>query len=123
MKLTKKKIAVIEKFLRELNIDIDVIQYVYIELIDMNNPFESIQEMIDNNNGFNVEIIYYTNAIKFLSENDPSLTDSMSLANECGFTLNKINSELLASLLASDMVRTKFSELEFKITNFFDELK
>jgi len=79
--------------------------------------------MIDNNNGFNVEIIYYTNAIKFLSENDPSLTDSMSLANECGFTLNKINSELLASLLASDMVRTKFSELEFKITNFFDELK
>ncbi len=42
------------------------------------------------------EIIYYHNAMAYLSENDPSLRDSIAMAIELGF--KDINSELLATL-------------------------
>ena len=46
------------------------------------------------------DVIYYTNAIKYLAENDPSLQESLEIASEYGYTeIEKLNSELLASLL------------------------
>lgn len=51
----------------------------------------------------NVEVIYYARAIDFLSVNDKSLKESLELAKEQGYTIDNINSELLASLLKSDM--------------------
>ena len=78
--------------------------------------------MIQDNNGFDVEIIYFSNAIKYLQENDPSLRESLEIANEYGFSLDKINSETLASLLASQNAREEFNELQDKIDTFFAEL-
>lgn len=49
------------------------------------------------------EIIYYASAMDFLRENDPSLRDSLELARDMGYTIDNINSELLASILKSDM--------------------
>ena len=113
----------IENFLSELNTEIDVLNYVDIDNIDRNNAYESIYEMIDSNNGFNIEIIYYYNAMEFLSNNDNSLIDSLEIAYEMGFTVDNLNSEILASLLASKLVREEFCELEGRITDFFEELE
>jgi hypothetical protein len=121
MKTTLK--TQIEEFLKSLNIDnLEIMDYVDIEEIDMNNAFDSIYGQIDNAGGFNVEIIYYSNAIQYLSENDKSLMDSIGIALENGFTLENINSELLASLLATQKVSEDFYDKETDIDEFFNNL-
>ena len=112
----------IENFLSELNTEIDVLNFVDIDNIDPVNPFDSIRQMIEDNNGFDVEIIYYFNAIDFLAKNDPSLTESLEIASEYGYEVDNLNSEILASLLASKLVREEFYELESEINDFFAEL-
>ena len=114
----------IEEFLKSLNIDnLEITDFIDIEEIDLNNPFDSIYDLIDSNGGFNIEIIYYSNAIQYLKENDPSLRDSLEIASEFISNIRSVNSELLASLHASNRVREDFSGLENKINNFFEELQ
>ncbi|MCP4163512.1 MAG: hypothetical protein GY760_25930 [Deltaproteobacteria bacterium] len=45
-----------------------------------------------------LEFIYYGNSIKYLMENDASLNESIQMAIDCGFEIEKLNSELLATL-------------------------
>lgn len=45
------------------------------------------------------EIIYYHVAIDYLKENDPSLMESLELANEYGYEAKNLNSEILATIL------------------------
>ena len=113
----------IENFLSELNTEIDILNLIDIDNIDYNDAFYSIYEMIDGNGGFNIEIIYYSRAIEYLSENDSSLIDSLELASEFGYSCENLNSEILASLLASKLVREEFEELEDEINNFFENLE
>ena len=113
----------IKDFLSELSTEIDVLNYVDIDNIDHNNAFDSIYQMIEDNNGFDIEIIYYSNAIDFLAENDPSLQESLEIASDYGYEANNLNSEILASLLASKLVRDDFYELESEITDFFEDLE
>lgn len=113
----------IEEFLSELSTEIDVLNLIDIDNIDFNDAFSSIYEMIDDNGGFNIDIIYYSNAIDYLREYDPSLYESLSLAADMGCSLNNINSETLASLLASQKAREDFYELEDEINNFFAVLE
>jgi hypothetical protein len=114
----------IETFLRSLKIDnLDVMDYVDIEDIDFENPFDSIYNLIDDNRGFEIEIIYYSNAIQYLQENDPSLRESLDIAQEFTDDIRSLNSEFLASLHASNKVREEFSELENEIDNFFADIK
>ena len=113
----------IEKFLSELNTEIDVLNLIDINYIDYNDAFNSIYEMINDNGGFNIDVIYYSNAINYLRENDPSLYESLSLASDMGYSLDNINSETLASLLASQNAREEFFELEEEINDFFLELE
>ena len=119
----KTKNERIEDFLKSLNIDnLYVMDYVNIDEIDFSDAYQSIYEMIDDNGGFNVEIIYYSNAIDYLSKNDPSLHESLQLAADFGFNLTDLNSEVLASLLASENCRNDFSKLSDEIDEFFNEL-
>lgn len=113
----------IENFLSELNTEVDVLNFIDIDNIDFNDAFNSIYEMIDDNGGFDVEIIYYSNAIEYLSNNDPSLHESLELASEFGYSCENLNSEILASLLASKLVREEFYGLESEINDFFSELE
>lgn len=118
---TKTKI---ENFLKEVSPEnVYILDYVDVENIDLENAFDSIEEMISDNNGFDVEIIYYSNAIEYLQENDPSLRDSLEIASEYGYDADKLNSEILASLLASQNSRNDFSELRDQIEEFFSELQ
>jgi hypothetical protein len=112
----------IREFVKSLHCDIDIWDYICNDT-DSITDFESMRDTIDDNGGFNVDVIYYSVAIKYLAENDPSLQESIGLANEYGCTTENINSELLASLLASQNARIGFEELRTEIEDFFEELQ
>lgn len=71
----------------------------------INNGEEAIQALIDNE-----RIVYYANAINFLAKNDPSLKDSLALANEHGLEITDLHSEKLATILLQDMLATAIFE-------------
>lgn len=101
----------IEKLLSEIDIDVS--------LKDEDiTCFDDLTDYLQDNDYFNVEIIYYSNAMEYLSEHDPSLSDSLTLAHYMGCTLDSLNSETLASLLASENVR----ELYYDLQSDIDEL-
>lgn len=121
--LTETTTQKIVNFLNSLNTEISITDYVNLEDIDFENAFNSIYDTIQDNNGFDVEIIYYSNAIEYLQKNDPSLNESIELALEYDYKLQDITSEVLASLLASYNAREQFNDLETEINNFFNDLK
>ena len=98
------------------DIDIDSILH-YNEIEDINDS-DDLLELIEDNNGFDIDIIYYNRAMKYLSENDFSLRESIEIAVDMGYELENINSELLASLHASQKVRDDF----YSITDEIDEI-
>jgi hypothetical protein len=110
----------IEEFLGNLDTTIDILSMVNAEDI---NSYDDLYDALDNNNGFDVEIIYYASAMDYLRMHDSSLRCSIEIAEEYGYTLSSINSELLASLLASSVCRDEFMELKSEIDDFFDELE
>jgi hypothetical protein len=111
------------EFLNGLNIEnVTITDYVNIEDIDFENAYNSILDILDDNGGFNIEIIYYGSAMDYLKENDPSLKESLGLAHEMGFSADSLSSEILASLLASENARTEFYELDSEINDFFQNM-
>ena len=114
------KIEKIENFLADLKTEIDVLGCIDVEQV---TDFDSITEMIEESNGFDVEIIYYARAMEYLTENDDSLQESLKLADELGYSPGDLNSEILASLLASQNAREEWNELEDEITDFLDSLE
>ena len=69
-----------------------------------------IWEELNDNGFFHEEIIYYNVAIDYLKENDPSLSESLEIAEEYGYNTENLNSELLASLHASRKKENDFFE-------------
>jgi Asp-tRNA(Asn)/Glu-tRNA(Gln) amidotransferase C subunit len=116
-----KRSEKIEKFFREeikMN-HLDIMYYVDSESV---NSLNDVYESIDEKNGFDVEIIYYRDAMEYLMERDTSLRESLEIAHEYGYTTDNLNSELLASLLASRECREEFMSYEDDITEFFNNL-
>jgi hypothetical protein len=96
----------------------------YIGTDETFSDFDELRELLDNNGAFNVEVIYYATAMEFLQKKDPSLNESLELAEVMGYTPKNINSEILASLLASEYARIEFEDIESEVTdliNSFDE--
>jgi hypothetical protein len=116
-----KRSEKIEKFFRE-EIKMNHIDIMYHVDADEVNSFDDVYEAIENDRGFEVEIIYYTNAMEYLMERDSSLRESLEIAEEYGYTPSNITSEVLASLLASKECREEFMSYEDEITEFFNNL-
>ena len=57
------------------------------------------------------EIIYYSKAMNYLIENDPSLRESLSIANEYGSSLESLSSETLASVHYQDSLINSIKEV------------
>ena len=125
--LNQTRTEKIETFFAELDKQIElndnIINYVDIDAIFKHDAFTSIYEMIEENNGFNCEVIYYSDAIRYLQENDPSLRESLEIAAELGYEVKNLNSEVLASLLKSQNVRDEFLYFRDEINEFFQELE
>ena len=84
--------------------------------------YENIDEIRDDIvECLNVEIIYYSNAIEYLKENDTSLHESLRIAEDYGYELKNLSSEVLASLLASENEREIWYEFENELENFLND--
>ena len=118
----KTSIKNLVNFLESLNIE-NFYPSDYISQDDEITDFDQLVEHLDDNNAFTVEIIYYSNAIKYLQENDPSLQESLSIASEYGFEVSRLNSEMLASLLATENLRSDFYSHQSEIESFFEEIE
>ena len=114
------------------NCDISINDYIYInDIIDIDNlenfeaskVFDKITDTLQDNSAFNLEIIYYSNAIDFLKKYEPSLKDSLEIASEYCFELQNLNSEILASLLYSQIETENYYSLESEITDFFSDIE
>lgn len=103
-------------------LDIDNVDLPYFANEDHASA-DDLYNAIEDGNGFDVEIIYYSRAIDYLKENDESLRESLSLAHEMGYTPENLNSEILASLLASQKARKDFEALRSEIDDFFSSLE
>lgn len=66
------------------------------------------------------EVIYYSRAMEYLSENDPSLRKSLDLASEYGFSLDNLSSELLATILMQSELSEELDEDD--IHNIIDDV-
>lgn len=127
--LSQTHLEKIDYFFNEIKLNyLDIRNYIgedNLQELDFSNAFEGIYDILDDNNAFDIEIIYYSNAIQYLKEQDSSLSESIEIAIEYGIQLENINSELLASLLASKITREAFWGYKDEIDNFFsnfDEL-
>jgi aspartyl/asparaginyl-tRNA synthetase len=105
--MNKKQIKELKSIIERLEKNYDLNDYVFNymdedelkRIEDLDELEEYLQQINEDGNITNFEVIYYTEAIKYLSENDNSLRESLELASELGYELKDLNSEILASLL------------------------
>lgn len=84
-------------------------KYIDLDYISEDEDIQSVDDLIDEIERHiqETEITYYSTAMKFLVEEDPSLTNSLELAIDTGFDLEYLNSEVLATILLQDLLRTE----------------
>lgn len=106
------KLKQAEKIIKLLNdIDIDV----SVEDIQDCDSVDCLNDCLMSNGLFDIEIIYYSKAMDYLSEHDSSLKESLGLAHDIGYEVKDLNSELLASIHASQKAQDDFWELKDEI--------
>lgn len=104
----------------------DVINHLDIDFshleneINETNSFDELYDLFYEDNLLNVEIVYYSKAMDYLSENDASLNESLDIALQYGYDLKSLNSEILASLHASECLNSEFSSLRNEIDNILN---
>ena len=87
------KLERLKELVKDNNLDIDM-DYIYDKNKDFDQLNEDVIQYIHES-----EIIYYSKAMAYLSDNDNSLYESLEIAKEYGYTIENLNSELLATLL------------------------
>lgn len=90
--------------------------YNYIDIDNADDLIEALREEIQQE-----EVIYYTKAMDYLHTHDNSLQISLGLAHDIGYTADKINSELLATLLKQDNLNDELNDLIDEIENIYNE--
>ena len=83
---------------RKYGLDIETIPYEYYDDLEDAKDFERYFEELEYST-HQTECIYYSNAMKYLTEHDTSLNESLEIASEMGYEVGDLNSELLATLL------------------------
>jgi vacuolar-type H+-ATPase subunit I/STV1 len=133
--MNTKQIEKLKEIIREKEKDADFNDYIFnycneeqlknIETIeDLNDYLDTLNEDHDITNA---EVIYYHSAIDYLKQNDASLMESLEIAKEYGYTIDKLNSELLASLLKTQNNEEAYYEvlenIKKECVNIFEEVK
>lgn len=96
------------------SIDIDKALESYDIIEDIKCQLDNLEELL------NIDIIYYASAMDYLKTNDPSLKESLELVSDMGFETRNLNSETLASILATENNRDEwFDEV---LPRLIDEL-
>ena len=66
-------------------------------------------------------VIYYSEAIKYLMREDASLSNSLDIASEYGYTTDQLNSELLATLLYQQRLTEQWYEISEQVEELFNK--
>jgi len=82
---------------------------------------ESVFDYISDAIAGQIEYIYYSDALKFLEENDPSLREALGYAEEYGFTPSKLSSTILATLDAQKWAEEDFENIKDEIEEIVNE--
>ena len=88
-------------------------EYIDLDYISENEDIQSIEDLIDEIAQYiqGAELIYFSTAMKFLAEEDASLTNSLELANDMGYSLENLNSETLATILLQNKLWTELHDI------------
>ena len=119
--------AVVEKWIEDNTGELELTDYINIE--EIVNDFEESGVTVAKENILDTltqaineqEIIYYSNAIDYLSKNDASLNESMNIANDLGYEASNINSELLATLLYQQNLQADLWDIIEELENVLSE--
>lgn len=100
------------KFLEDKVGNIGNLEWNNINLVEfgMLKDAESLEQQITDDYLLQEEEIYYHRAMEYLSKEDPTLEESLSIAEEFGTQTKDLNSCLLASFLATRRNEEEFSE-------------
>lgn len=102
------------------NLSFEINGLIDVSKIDPRDPFYSIYNLLDEKQTFNPKISEPRIAIKYLEKHDPMLNESLELVKMRDYSLEQIDSSLLASFLARKNYLAEFADLEEEIINFFN---
>tara|TARA_R110002072_G_scaffold104401_1_gene228840 strand:- start:1031 stop:1396 length:366 start_codon:yes stop_codon:yes gene_type:complete len=118
----KNKQEIIEYFDRiSADLEFDIMEHLTEDDLDDMETFNDLIDLLREGDAFNINIIYYHKAMQYLMDNDTSLCDSLNIANDMGYKTCDLNSEMLASLLASQNAEEEFYEYEDKINELLNK--
>lgn len=122
---TTKLINLIKELEKNYDFNDYVLNYLNEEELkscrDIDEAIELIEKANEDREITDTEVIYYSNAIKYLAENDQSLSESMELATDYWYDTKDINSELLASLLQSKNNMDDFGTFLAELKNEYEK--
>ena len=95
--------------------DIDL-QNLYCNEDTFNNFCDKVHDAIMEEN-----VIYYYQAMEYLSREDASLSQSLEIASEYGYTTENLNSELLATLLYQQNLTNQWYEISEEVEEIFND--
>lgn len=110
-KLTQVQKELCDELYNDTQIDLE-----YAVVNDMPEDIDAMMDYLQER-VYEIECIYYHNAMEYLKENDPSLQESLGLAHDMGSTLENLNSETLATLL----MQQKAGEVIWEYKDRLDE--
>jgi len=67
------------------------------------------------------EVTYYYEAMKYLTREDASLSESLELASEYGYETESLNSELLATLLYQSKLTEQWGDISKEVKEIFED--
>ena len=85
------------------------------------SDFNEMMDILSDKGALDIEIIYYSKAITYLWDNDPSLKEAFRIASDLGYDIKNLNSEILASLLASEIEREKVWEARYEVNEILSD--
>jgi len=111
-----------QEFFEEIstNLFFDIEEFVDVDNIE---SYDQLYEELDSAGAFWQEVIYYTNAMDFLKKNDASLNECLEIADEYGYQVRDLNSEILATVLKTKLCKQDFFVLEGEINEFLNNYK
>lgn len=105
---------------RKYSLDIETIPYEYYDDLEDAKDFESYFEQLEDST-HQTECIYYSNAMKYLTEHDNSLSQSLEIASEMGYEVEDLNSELLATLLMQRKELEALYDAKYDLEDLYNE--
>ena len=120
--MKRNTLAIIAQVIDEAGILDDYFEnYISVDDAADYNSFSDIFEELNQREVFKSDIPYLEQAQNYLKENDPSLSYSLKIADDLGFSPKDLNIYVLANIHAEQEAINDFYELEDDISYIIEE--